>query len=150
MSPTTTAVNVSVTPKVKQGDKVYCEIDRGPHTSSQHVKGGIIKLPRSGETYEVNFAIDTTAAEGGAEGLSWAEGQMECQTPASSFKGSNAFWSNQGSCPSGPMQDSQVKSVDVAGTVLTVTIVPDGNKNVVHYSLNFADGSSCDPIIINT
>jgi hypothetical protein len=48
------------------------------------------------------------------------------------------------------MQDSQVKNVTIAGDVLTVEIVPDGSKNAIHYSLNFADGTSFDPIIIHT
>lgn len=154
MTPSRTTVDVIVTPQIRQGNDVYCEIDPAGGGSARYVKGGIIKL-RSGGTYDVNFTIQAFGAKDEAQikecgDLAWSAEQGECATVQGAATMSNAFWSDRHSCPTSATQDSQVKNVTVNGGTLTVEIVPDGSRNVVHYSLNFADGSSCDPIIINT
>jgi hypothetical protein len=149
MSPTRTTVNVEVTPQLKQGSETYCEIDAAPG-SGHFVKGGIIKLGKSGAEYEVNFKLMSAASlEGDDHCWKSDDNQLSAQETGSAAV-SSAFWSRRGACPTSAMQDSQVKNVTIAGDVLTVEIVPDGSKNAIHYSLNFADGTSFDPIIIHT
>jgi hypothetical protein len=143
-----TTVNVEVTPKLKQGNETYCEIDAAPG-SGHFVKGGIIKLPTTGTEYEVNFKLVSAASSREADDHCWKLDEHSAGDGCAA-QVSHAFWSNRGSCPTGPMQDSQVKNVTVSGDTLTVEIVPDGTKNAIHYSLNFADGTSFDPIIIHT
>ncbi|HET9813051.1 MAG TPA: hypothetical protein VFP57_05270 [Sphingomicrobium sp.] len=147
MSHARTTVDVEVTPQLKQGAQTYCEIDPAPG-SNHYVKGGMIKLPKNGAEFEINFSLIGAAAMGEEDDACWKP-EDDQGDAASSRAVSSAFWSNRGSCPTSAMQDSQVTNVKVAGNVLTVTIVPDGSKNAIHYSLNFADGTSFDPIIIH-
>ena len=149
MSPTKTTVNVEVTPKLKQGGESYCEIDAASG-SGHFVKGGIIKLDKSGAEYEVNFKLMSGASIEGDDHCWKPDDERLSAEDGCAATVSSAFWSHRGACPTGPIQDNQVKNVTIAGDVLTVEIVPDGSKNAIHYSLNFADGTSFDPIIIHT
>jgi hypothetical protein len=149
MSPTKTTVNVEVTPKLKQGSETYCEIDAASG-SGQFVKGGIIKLRKSGAGYEVKFKLMSPATLGGDDHCWKPDDDRLRAEDGCAATVSSAFWSHRGACPTSAMQDSQVKNVTISGDVLTVEIVPDGSPNAIHYSLNFADGTSFDPIIIHT
>lgn len=126
----TTRVVVDITPMLRNGGTVYCEVDPAPG-SGRYVKGGVIKLPR-GATYDVEFRIQP----GEVEGL-----QFDPEAP---------FWSAANACPGAAGNDGQFTDPTyVDPTTASVRATPVGGKNAVHYRLNFNDGSNCDPIIIN-
>ena len=139
--PPTETVNVDVVPKIKQANNVYCEISKGQNTSPTNVKGGVIKLPKKGTAYTVNFNL---VADTAVPNLGWGTTNAgQC----------NGFWSKGAACPPGAEQDPQVTGAPtIAGNVLTVVITPTGSRNVVHYQLNFDQQGTplqFDPIIIN-
>src|SRR5882724_6782783 len=77
-----TQVNVDVTPKIRQGDAIYCEIDAGAGTPGRLVKGGVIKLPPGG-SYQVNFQL------------------QDGDVPGLQFDPNNPFSSDSNGCPTG-------------------------------------------------
>lgn len=126
----TVPIKVQVTPLLRQGTSVYCDIDAAPGTPGKFVKGGNIKLPAGGE-YDLTFELQP----GNVSGLQ--------------FNSSDPFCSDSNNCPQMGQQNSQYSNATANGTTLTVHAKPAQPKNACHYRLNFADGSSCDPIIIN-
>ena len=133
-------VNVEVTPKIVQGNNVYCEITRGQGTGENRVTGGVIKLSGTGPS-TLNFALQA----GDVSNLSWATDQSgNC----------NGFWSNANVCPAPNDQDSQVTGAPTtSGSIVTLTITPNSTlgRNVIHYALNFDQQGTAlqfDPIIV--
>ncbi|HEX8842924.1 MAG TPA: hypothetical protein VF757_11590 [Sphingomicrobium sp.] len=135
-------VDVLVTPKIKDNSgHVYCEIDNGPGTGANRVKGGLIKLrgAPAGTEFTVNFDLQA----GDVPNLAWSTNGGACE----------GFWSNANACPPGKGQDGQVTTgPTVNGSTLSVGITPNGSSPVIHYALNVVDPSNqqlqFDPIIV--
>lgn len=126
-------VTVTVSPQIDDAEWVYCEIDPdGP--ANKYVKGGVIKLPKPGQTYELTFQLE----DGDIPGL-------EFDDPP--------FSSDSSKCPDQGDNDAQFSNPQVKphtnARACTVEVTPNPAKNAVHYALHFTNGKSCDPIIIN-
>ena len=127
------SVSIKVIPQLQQETEVFCEIEPDG-AAHQYVKGGVIKLKKQGQQYDLTFELE----DGDVPGLEFTD---------------PPFSSSASGCPSGGSNDGQFTNPQVKpntnGRACTVTAVPGNHKNAVHYSLHFTDGSSCDPIIIN-
>lgn len=116
------AIEISVQPQL-QGNDVECDI------TGQDVVDDAIRLPKEG-TFEIGFNLDPTGA------WSWNESDPFCARPAK--------------CP--PVGSPQHGLLSVTGTPtakrFTVEARPTGSARIFHYRLNFANGKTCDPIVI--
>ncbi len=133
MPPGATTVQVNVKSVWSDGTTTVCQLNPKRQSDQPYVNGGIIQLPPAGAPYEVEFHLDPTS-------------------PVSvSFDSSNGWSCKMGGCPAPNDHSPQFghAHVDSSGKVLTVNSPPlAGNKVALYYSLNFADQSRFDPIII--
>jgi len=130
-------INVDVTPMLRNGNSIFCEIDPTPGTPRRFVKGGFIKLPRGGQ-YEIIFHL-----------MAGDVGPLQFDTE-------DPFCSDSSTCPALGAQNGQYSNPRVTSSnplgvddTLSVDAAPAPPKNAVHYRLNFNGGAYCDPIIIN-
>lgn len=131
-----TTVKVSVVPKFDDGITAVCELHPRTAADSAYVSGGVLLLPPRGAPYTVEFHLDPGDVE-----LSFLD----------SDNGADAWSCKHGGCPDPGDRNHQFKdpTVDPGGKVLTVQAPPAAGKNALYYSLNFADGSRFDPIVVN-
>lgn len=117
-------IDVSVKPTgvAVNGNEVECDL------KGAEVTDDAIFLPQSGD-YDINFKLDAAGA--------------------ASWDTNDPFCAKNGKCPPPKAAaHGQVTLKSVSAKTLTVTAKAPGQRNVVHYRLNFADGTTCDPIII--
>ena len=126
--PRTIDIDLTVTPQNKNGNDVQCSIS-GP---TEFMDGQAIKLPLSEDEYRLKFRL----ADGGRVKVDWDNGN-----PFATKKG--------GGCPDKHEKDDQFHGIQANGDTVTVIANGQDRKSVVHYRMNFADGSSCDPMIKN-
>jgi len=116
------AVGVTVKPE-KCGNEVECDI------SGQHVLDDAIVLSMD-RKFTINFVLDDDS--------DW------------SWNVDDPFCARVGKCPR--IGDPQHGLLRVTGTPtaksFTVEAQKTGAKRIFHYRLNFANGETCDPIII--
>ena len=125
------AIGVDVTPKLQQGNSIFCEIDPSPGTPGRFVKGGAIKLPAGGQ-YDLTFNLQPG------------------DVPGLQFDDNDPFCSDRSNCPAPGANDGQYSNPQVTSpTTLSVEATPAPPRNAVYYRLNFGGGTYCDPIIIN-
>lgn len=114
------AVEINVTPRDACGHDVECDI------AGHDVIDDAIILAKE-RTFQINFNL---------------------QGPKQWDK-ANPFNARSGKCP---RQDApahgQYDVVACTDKKLTIEARAPGRKSIVHYRLNFADGTTCDPIII--
>jgi hypothetical protein len=126
--------DVDVTPEIQIGNSVICWITAAPGTPPGFVRDGVIMLPPGG-SFEISFHLQP----GKVPGLQYNPGDAFC----TDFNGCPALGThNDGGQYSNPR-------VDNAGRTLVIDADPNAPRNAVHYRLNFTNGVSCDPIIIN-
>ena len=121
---------VTITPTAVNGTDVDCEI------SGADVVDGAIFLNKD-DTYDLTFQLQ------GGGGVGVAE-----------FDHSNPFANRNAQCPGANAKPQPPCAVTVNPGApqydsFTVRVSPTGNKGVTHYRMNFADGLSCDPIMIH-
>jgi hypothetical protein len=116
-------VDVSVTPTGRiRGNEVECDLE------GRDVEDDAIFLERD-RTFVINFNLDPHGPD------SWDE--------------ENPFSARTGKCPRPDAEPHGLMRVtDVSPKQLTVTAGPVRRRSVIHYRLNFADDTTCDPIII--
>lgn len=116
------AVGITVTPK-KVGNDVECDI------SGQYVVDDAIILSMD-RTYKIDFVLDDDS--------DWC------------WNVDDPFCAKIGKCP--PVGSPQHGLMRVTGTPtpkrFSVDARETGAKRIFHYRLNFANGETCDPIII--
>lgn len=117
------AAEINVTPTTHlKGDDVECDID------GRKVHDDAIRLGRD-DDYTLTFTLDPQGA------YKWAA--------------QDAFVARNGKCPrAGAPSNGRYQIVDRQDYVLTVEARGNGNREVIHYRLNFDNGKTCDPIII--
>jgi hypothetical protein len=128
-------VSVLVTPLLQDGNEMVCAIEAADGASKNYVKGGVVILNPPGD-YDLVFELDDT------------------NFPGLQFDGNDPFWCSANSCPRGPSSSSHFGNPHVPsgsnGRQAKVNTNPSNGKKPFHYSLNFSDGTRCDPIVINT
>lgn len=130
-----TRVQFTVTPQPPaDGNEIECDI-----TGGSNVVDDAIKLPK-GNGYLIEFVLhDPTST------YQWAP--IVTTGPDKS----TPFVARNGKCPKeGKPKNSNYAPQSIAGTTLTVAApaTPHGRDETIHYRLNFANGDTCDPIII--
>lgn len=133
MAPRTTTVQVNVKSVWSDGTTTVCQLNPMRQSDQTYVNGGIIRLPPAGAPYDVEFHLDPTSPV------------------RVSFDRNNGWSCKMGDCPALGDHSPQFgrPRVDPLGQVLTVDSPPlAGNAVALYYSLNFADNSRFDPIII--
>ena len=128
-------INVRVTPLLQDGNDMVCAIEAADAASQSYVKGGVVVINPAGD-YDLVFELDNQ------------------NFPGLEFDATDPFWCAANNCPRGPANDSHFQNPHVPsgsnGRQAKVNTNPSHGKKPYHYSLNFSDGSRCDPIVINT
>lgn len=128
-------IRVRVTPFARQGNEVICAIEPGDDSSKTYVRGGLVLLDPPGD-YDVVFEL--------------ADGNY----PDLQFDDRSPFWCSPQSCPRVSSTDPHFNNPHVPsgsnGRQAKVNTNSTRGRSPFHYSLNFTDGSRCDPIVINT
>ncbi len=121
------STNVTVTPVSMNGKSVECDIS-GPDVVDDAIFLGL------DQGYDLTFQL-----------VSGPGGSL-------TFDQNKPFCNQSGKCPPELPGGSAHHPYSVtanSATSITVHCSPVNSKAVAHYRLNFADGSSCDPIIIH-
>lgn len=126
-----TTVQYAVTPlPPADGNEIECDV------VGNNVVDGAIRLPK-GNGYIIQFALNDPTGT-----YQWA-----AQTPHST-----PFTARNGKCPkAGKSANGSYRVTSASNSTLIVVEAPatPGNRDeVIHYRLNFANGHTCDPIII--
>lgn len=127
-----TTVQVKVVPVHSDCDETVCALHPMRPADEAYVSGGVIRLPPRGAPYEIEFHLD-----GGS---------------SSAFDQTDPWSCKRGGCPQRGDRDPQFghPRLDGGGKVLTLDSPPSPGPVALHYSLNFADGSRFDPVIVKT
>lgn len=120
-------INLKVTPGAKIGqNELECDITG----HKDYVVDDAVMLPHD-KDFKLVFELDQNAQ------VKWDR--------------NNPFGAKTGKCPPTNAQaHSHIKKTSVNDRTLEVEARAPNKRSVVHYRLNFDDGSTCDPIIIHT
>jgi hypothetical protein len=114
---------------VVSGKEIECDILPDDPGSNGYVTGNKIKLPKDDGPFRIQFKLD---------GLEWDE--------------DNPFNTSRNGCPPAggkTNDDAQIFLQPATQNSLTILNLNDGDECQIHYRMNFADGTYCDPIMDN-